>query len=161
MACKALSPAVNDPYTAVQSMDHLSVILCAIAVRPLGDRVVGDPHAGGVVIVPGRRFADYLSTVCGLIRRYGSAEPTVMIALLRLLEDCASVLPDGPARALPEGAARWAAIAREGDLILADATTQTAQPADLVPVRVAAEALRARVTPHLPAVRQAAPGPPG
>src|SRR5664280_1063249 len=37
MACKGLSPAVNDPYTAVQAVDHLSVIICALAVRPLGD----------------------------------------------------------------------------------------------------------------------------
>ena len=36
MGCKALSPAVNDPYTAVQAVDHLSVIFCAMAVRPLG-----------------------------------------------------------------------------------------------------------------------------
>ena len=36
IACKALSPAVNDPYTAVQAVDHLSVIFCALAVRPLG-----------------------------------------------------------------------------------------------------------------------------
>ena len=43
MACKALSPAVNDPYTAVQAVDHLSVIFCALAVRPLGDWVTGDP----------------------------------------------------------------------------------------------------------------------
>ena len=33
VACKALSPAVNDPYTAVQAVDHLSVIFCALAVR--------------------------------------------------------------------------------------------------------------------------------
>ncbi|HEY2241683.1 MAG TPA: DUF2254 family protein, partial [Streptosporangiaceae bacterium] len=36
-ACKALSPAVNDPYTAVQAIDHLSVIFSALAQRPLGD----------------------------------------------------------------------------------------------------------------------------
>ena len=35
VACKALSPAVNDPYTAVQAVDHLSVIFCALARRPL------------------------------------------------------------------------------------------------------------------------------
>ncbi len=33
VACKALSPAVNDPYTAVQAVDHLSVIFCALARR--------------------------------------------------------------------------------------------------------------------------------
>jgi len=54
-ACKALSPAVNDPYTAVQAVDHLSVIFCALAQRPLGNHVAR--HASGAaVIVPGRRF---------------------------------------------------------------------------------------------------------
>ena len=47
MACKALSPAVNDPYTAVQAVDHLSVIFCALAVRPLGDYVAVDPGRDG------------------------------------------------------------------------------------------------------------------
>jgi uncharacterized membrane protein len=36
VACKAQSPAVNDPYTAVQAVDHLSVIFCTLARRPLG-----------------------------------------------------------------------------------------------------------------------------
>ena len=31
IASKALSPAINDPYTAVQALDHLSVILSALA----------------------------------------------------------------------------------------------------------------------------------
>ena len=53
MACKALSPAVNDPYTAVQSIDHLAVIFCALAGRPLGDDVAADPTGRGVVVVPG------------------------------------------------------------------------------------------------------------
>ncbi len=147
MACKALSPAINDPYTAVQAMDHLSVIFCALAVRPLGDRVVGDPHAGGAVVVPGWRFADYLSTACGLIRRYGAAEPAVAVGLLRLLDTCASVL-DGAAHPVPDDDARRAAIAREADLVLADATAQITQPADLGPVRAAADALRARLRPY-------------
>ena len=110
MACKALSPAVNDPYTAVQAVDHLSVIFCALAVRPLGDWVTADPD-GAAVIVPGRRFGDYLATMCGLIRRYGSAEPTLSIALLRLLENCAAVLPADPAR--------WSALGEQADLIVA------------------------------------------
>ena len=104
MACKALSPAVNDPYTAVQAVDHLSVIFCALAVRPLGDWVTAEP-GGAAVIVPGRRFGDYLATMCGLIRRYGSGEPTLSMALLRLLENCAAVLPDDPAALVRAGRA--------------------------------------------------------
>ena len=137
MACKALSPAVNDPYTAVQAIDHLSVIFCALAVRPLGDDVAADPAGRGVVIVPGRRFGDYLATMCGLIRRYGCAEPTVSLALLGLLHKCAAVLADDPAR--------WAAIGEQADLILADATRETAQSADLTPVVAAAADLQRRV----------------
>ena len=100
------------------------------------------PDRPGVVIVPGRRFGDYLATMCGLIRRYGCAEPTVSLALLRLLHECAAVLPDDPAR--------WAAIGEQADLVLADATRETAQPADLAPVVAAAADLQRRVARHLP-----------
>ena len=34
---KALSPAVNDPYTGIQAVQHLSVLLCILAGRRLGD----------------------------------------------------------------------------------------------------------------------------
>jgi hypothetical protein len=30
-ACKALSPAINDPYTAIQASEHLSVLFAALA----------------------------------------------------------------------------------------------------------------------------------
>jgi uncharacterized membrane protein len=140
MACKALSPAVNDPYTAVQAIDHLSVIFQALAVRPLGDDVAADPAGRGLVIVPGRRFGDYLATPCGLIRRNGCAEPTVSLALIRLLDTCAGVLTDDPAR--------WAAVGEQTDLIVADATRETAQSADLTPVLAAAADLRRRVARH-------------
>jgi uncharacterized membrane protein len=134
VACKALSPAVNDPYTAVQAIDHLSVILCAMAARPLGPLVAREPNGEGIVIVPGRRFGDYLAVMCGLIRRYGSAEPTVSLALLRLLENCAYVSLDEPDR--------WAAIDEEAGLILDDSQRTIGQPADLPAVRAATETLQ-------------------
>ena len=39
-ACKALSPAVNDPYTAVQAVHHLSDVLVTVASRTLGSMVI-------------------------------------------------------------------------------------------------------------------------
>ena len=95
-ACKALSPAVNDPYTAVQAIDHLSVIFCALARRPLGDHVARQPGETKRWYVPGRRIPDYLAVMCGLIRRYGASEPTVASALLRLLAACADVADGDP-----------------------------------------------------------------
>jgi hypothetical protein len=47
----------------VEAVDHLSVIFAAMAIRPLGDTLTGD-HNAGLVIIPGRRFGDYLATMC-------------------------------------------------------------------------------------------------
>ena len=143
VACKALSPAVNDPYTAVQAVDHLSVIFCALAQRPLGNHVVRDGN--GAVIVPGRRFPEYLAVMCGLIRRYGSREPTVAHALLRLLGNCAAVAGDDPDRR--------AAIEEQADIVIADAEREVAQPADLALAHAEAEAVREAVAGHGPLSR--------
>jgi len=142
VACKALSPAVNDPYTAVQAVDHLSVIFCALAQRPLGNHVARD-GSGTAVIVPGRRFPDYLATMCGLIRRYGAGEPIVAHALLRLLGNCAAIAGDDPER--------FAAIEEQASIVIADAEREVAQPADLVLAHAEAEAVRQLVTGHRPA----------
>ena len=157
IACKALSPAVNDPYTAVQAVDHLSVIFCALATRPLGNHIIrGD--AGAAVIVPGRRFPDYLAVMCGLVRRYGAREPTIADALLRLLGNCAAVARDDPERA--------AAIEEQARIVLADAEREIAQPADLALPHAEAEAVRQALAGQGPASPSPAsspgepPGPP-
>jgi uncharacterized membrane protein len=133
VACKALSPAINDPYTAVQAIDHLSVIFCALAVRPLGDDVARDPKSFSMVLVPGRRFGEYLAVLCGMIRRYGAAEPIVCLALLRLPSSCAALIGDDPARR--------AAIEKQVALIVLDAERKIGQPEDFLVVRAAAEAI--------------------
>jgi uncharacterized membrane protein len=139
VACKAMSPAINDPYTAVQAIDHLSVIFCELARRPLGDHVVRHP-TGAAVIVPARRFGDYLAVMCGLVRRYGAREPTVAHALLRLLDSCATVVGPDPER--------WSAIEEQTRLVVADAEREIAQPADLTDLHARAESVLRRITAH-------------
>ena len=138
-ACKALSPAVNDPYTAVQAVDHLSVIFCSLAQRPLGNHVARHP-SGAAVIVPGRRFPEYLAVMCGLIRRYGAREPTVADALLRLLATCADVAGDDPELCT--------AIEDQARIIIADAEREIPQPADLTSTHAEAENLHRAVQRH-------------
>jgi uncharacterized membrane protein len=133
VACKALSPAINDPYSAVQAIDHLSVIFCAMAVRPLGDDVARDPKTGSMVLVPGRRFGEYLAVLCGMIRRYGASEPIVCLALLRLLSSCAALIGDDPARR--------SAIEKQVLLIVQDSERRIAQREDFLPVHAAAEVI--------------------
>ncbi|HEY7103845.1 MAG TPA: DUF2254 domain-containing protein [Mycobacteriales bacterium] len=139
MACKAMSPAVNDPYTAVQAINNISVIFNRLATRPLGDYVARD-GAGATVVVPGRGFADYLETMCGLIRRYGAREPTVAQALLRLLLDCSAMVGDDPERR--------SAIGAQARLIVAEADRQVAEPADLTVIHAEARPLVGAPTDH-------------
>jgi uncharacterized membrane protein len=144
-ACKALSPAVNDPYTAIQAVEHLAVLFSALAGRPLGDHVAH--HTAGTVTIPGRSFAEHLTLGVGLVRRYGAAEPTVVQALLRLLSATLAATHD------PQ---RWTTIEEQAQLLVTDAERAVAQPADLTPVHVEADNLR-----RLLATRRAdAPGSP-
>jgi uncharacterized membrane protein len=59
-ACKALSQAVNDPYTAIQAIEHLSVLYAGLAGRPVGPVVVSHAATGTTVAVPARSFAEHL-----------------------------------------------------------------------------------------------------
>jgi uncharacterized membrane protein len=136
IACKALSPAVNDPYTAVQAVDRLSVLFCALATHPLGYYVSADP-GGAEVTVPGREFGDYLATMCGLVRRYGAGEPIVAAALLRLLASCATLGDPSPRR--------LDAISQQAHLIVEDAERKVTQPADLSQLYAEAEAVHVAV----------------
>jgi uncharacterized membrane protein len=126
IALRALSPAVNDPYTAIQAIHRLTVLLCALALRPLGDYQITGSTDGSRVIVHAPAFADYAELACSLIRRYGAAEPTVSAALLIMLHDAQALITD------PD---RIQVLAGEARLVLSDAEQLTRQPADLLQVR--------------------------
>jgi uncharacterized membrane protein len=133
MASKALSPAVNDPYTAVQAVHHLSVLMCALADRRLGAYIVRDGDAS--VSVPAHTFTDFLVLSCAQIRRYGSSEPLLDLAVLQLLRTCLTAVGSDPARV--------AAILEQVRLVLIAAERSVTLAEDLAPVRTAAESLLA------------------
>ena len=134
IANKALSPAINDPYTGVQAVHHLSVLLCELARLRLGDWKVRDPAGELRVAVPRPKFVDYLRLGTAQIRRFGAAEPALTRALIVLLRDV------GTSAATEE---RRHACARHIRLVLDDARRATAQPADVEAVAAeAAAALR-------------------
>ena len=74
IALKALSPAINDPYTAVMSVERLTSLLAALAPRRLGDIVLHDPKGPSRVVACFPTFADYVDLAIGQIRRYGARE---------------------------------------------------------------------------------------
>jgi uncharacterized membrane protein len=132
IALRALSPAVNDPYTGIQVIQRLTVLLCALAPMPLGDYVVAGREGSAHVVVPAPSFSAYVDLACGLIRRYGAGEPTVTAALLRMLHDVRDLVTD------PD---RHQVLAQEARLVVSDAERATLQPADLRIVREEATSL--------------------
>ncbi|MBB4894244.1 putative membrane protein [Streptomyces olivoverticillatus] len=126
IALRALSPAVNDPYTGVQTLDRLSVIISVLGGRTLGDDIRTDREGVVRVSAAGPAFADCLDLACGQIRRYGAGEPAVCLALLRLLTTAAASVTDPYRRA---------AVTDQARLVLADAESRITRPADREAVR--------------------------
>ena len=96
VATRALSPAVNDPTTAVQVLDHLEVLLREIGSRPLSRRaILRDDDARARVVVPTLGWADFLTLSVTEIRQFGATSIQVLRRLRALLEDLReAVLPE-------------------------------------------------------------------
>jgi uncharacterized membrane protein len=94
IAVKAVSPAVNDPVTAATAVGHMADLLVRIAGRRLGPTLHEDGTGVGRVVVPDRDLRYYLDLCCGQLRRFGAAEPTVLMAVLRMLRDVAVACRD-------------------------------------------------------------------
>lgn len=89
IAVKALSPGINDPVTAVHAVGYAGDLIVRLHGRRLGPRLHRDARGGARAILPDRDQRYYLDLACGQVRRYGRREPTVLIALLRMLRDVA------------------------------------------------------------------------
>jgi uncharacterized membrane protein len=95
IAIRALSPAVNDPTTATQMINHLGAVLAGLGARVLSGRgalVDSDGHLR--VAVHTRSWEDYLDLGISEIRQYGRESPQICRRLEAMLVDLDStVLP--------------------------------------------------------------------
>ena len=84
IAVRALSPGVNDPTTACDVVVHIGDVLLAIWARrePATTRT----RDGRTVVLVRTTHVAYLDRALGPIRRYGCADPEVMITLLRTID---------------------------------------------------------------------------
>ena len=124
VASKALSPAINDPYTANQAVDHLGSILAALSLRQHGPQAVADAQGTVRLHVPARDFTYLVDLALGQVRRYGANEPRVVQALLRV---CRDLVWFGDA-------AHHAVVRQYVEALLSDVTRLVAQPADREPL---------------------------
>ena len=125
IAIKALSPAVNDPTTAVQVINHLGDLLHRIGSADF--RSQPPPRAGtGRVLVAVRGWEEYLALGVTEIRAYGASSVQVARRLRAMLEELhGAVLPEYRAAVQDElgrlNAAVALALASSPDLDRAEA----------------------------------------
>jgi uncharacterized membrane protein len=93
IAVRALSPALNDPTTAVQALDQLDDLLRRIGSRRLDVGYAYDKNSALRVVYPTPGWEDYLDLALDEIRYYGATSLQVMRRLRALLEDLQEAVP--------------------------------------------------------------------
>ena len=94
IAIKALSPAVNDPTTAVQSLDYIQSLLACIGSRNLTDGCIRDDSGALRLIYPTPTWEDFVSLACEEIRTYGCSSIQVVRRMRALFRTLLLQLPD-------------------------------------------------------------------
>jgi uncharacterized membrane protein len=90
IALRAMSPAINDPSTAISCVDQLSrIIICWVSREPPKSRYYAPPHVLRLV-TPWITFRGLLDTAFDQIRHYAIADLAVSLRLIRALHDIAS-----------------------------------------------------------------------
>ena len=93
IAIRALSPAVNDPTTAVQALDQIADLLRRLGSRQLRIGRIKDERDVLRLTFPTPTWEDYLSLAFDEIRFYGATSLQVMRRLRTALFDLASGVP--------------------------------------------------------------------
>ena len=126
IALKALSPAINDPTTAVLAIDQIHRLLRAVGKRQLRDETLHDRHGRPRVIYRTPDWEDFVRLACHEIRMFGAGSTQVARRLRAMLDNLVVTLPAHRHRPL-EQEAQQLTIALEG---------LYPQPADLALARM-------------------------
>ncbi|MGE3539031.1 MAG: DUF2254 domain-containing protein [Candidatus Tectimicrobiota bacterium] len=85
LAVRALSPGINDPFTAITCIDHLGAALCHLAQRLIPSPYRYDEAKHLRLIVYPVTFASVTETALNQIRQYGCSSVAVTLRLLETL----------------------------------------------------------------------------
>ncbi|MGW1100966.1 DUF2254 domain-containing protein [Streptomyces sp. NPDC002455] len=100
VAIRALSPAVNDPTTAVQATDQIESALLRIATRPLGTATLYDQDGTARLTVVRPDWAALLDLALSEITQYGADSVQIHRRLRALLDTLARACTPARAAAL-------------------------------------------------------------
>ncbi|WP_331772664.1 DUF2254 domain-containing protein (plasmid) [Embleya sp. NBC_00888] len=142
IAIRALSPAVNDPTTAVQVLNHIESFLGVVGRAPVRGRyVMADDRGRPRLVLHGRDWENYLQLAVSEIRDYGATSLQVCRRLRALL--------DGLVDALPHE--RHPALRHELDLLDQSVDRSFTDPARHTSAQVAdRQGIGGRIRPHGP-----------
>jgi uncharacterized membrane protein len=93
IAIKALSPAINDPTTAVQALDQIEDLLLRLGRRRLEIGAMRDSKGALKVVIPGPTWDDFIILAFDEIRICGSRSMQVMRRMKALASDLIAALP--------------------------------------------------------------------
>lgn len=115
VAVRALSPGINDPFTAISCVDRLSSALSRIAQREMPSSVRYDKNGIVRIVAPATSFAAITDAAFNQIRQNARTTASVTIRLLEAIADIAKVTTrDEDRNALRRHAEMIARGAREG-----------------------------------------------
>jgi uncharacterized membrane protein len=89
IAVRALSPGVNDPFTAITCVDRLGSALCRLAQQDMPSPYRYDTQDKLRVITPVFTFPDVTDAAFNQIRQYGRSSTAVTIRLLETIAEVA------------------------------------------------------------------------
>jgi uncharacterized membrane protein len=93
IAAKALSPAINDPTTAVLAIDQIHRLLRGIGKRHLDSEAILDETGACGVLFHTPDWEDYVTLAVSEIREYGATSLQVVRRLRAMLENLIESLP--------------------------------------------------------------------
>lgn len=132
IASRALSPGVNDPYTAIACIDSLTATMCHLAQQAFPPTAIRDEENDLRIIARAIRFEDVLDTAFHQIRQFSSGSPAVMIRLMEAMVNIHS---------FTKKPARQAAVLKHAAMIFRAGEQSINEPNDLADLREAGESL--------------------
>ncbi len=125
VAVRTLSPAINDPHTALSVLDRLGASLCEVVPLHLPNGAM-QRNGRTVLVVPTVDYDGLTDSMFHMIRQNAAGSPAVLIRALEVLTVVASCEPDPTRRA---------ALQRHARLTLGDAERDVKTPEDLDDIR--------------------------